>query len=551
MSARVILDVFMGHADDHGVVRDMSMDEIAAAAEMSTRNAQYTIRALEAHFWISTKQTKIHRTLNEKNVYRLLPKGRLWKTKRVVRASSREWSERNSGRDPSTKGAKRRGDPDSHDLSRCAAPVALALAPDVIGDGVAPRPADPEGREGGMVPVLGDPPSNSTNEEPTPETGPAQREIPERTAGDAHDDLDVIGPRGAHALRDPISALHHRIQETLIAADAGDLAGDDYEGRIARKFPHHAEHELLQKIRLAGQLRKLDIFKAGTRPCVWTSGNVDNMRAAFWKKLDRAKLRPVQLPREAPKPIPGTRDADGYFVPEKTPDWQIKDLAGEDRARAQNPAQGSGSGTPAPPRVDASPARAHLPAMSTEAAVARVRAALAASYHDVAPLAEHATDTVARTIVDRHTAGGANGGRLAVDDVCAVIAQYATFNAFKAKRNEMVPPPATLLRFLYAEIRNAQPGCAKTITAKLAETKFTPAKGQRQAFNKQPGESLKHLDRPAPPLDMAKVREALALAKQPIVFDAPKPAPPPAEVYEDRVAFLQRMRLQRERNGRT
>ena len=401
-----------------------------------------------------------------------------------------------------------------------------------------------------MVPVLGEPPSNSTTEEPTHATGSAQREIPERAADDAHDDLDVIGPRTAYALPDLVPVLHHRIQETLIAADAGDIIGEGYEGRIARRFPHHTEEQILGKIRVAGQLRKIDIFNGGKSARVWLSGNVSAMRGAFFNKLCRKIAQPPAAHVEPPaKPIPGTRDANGYFVPEKTPDWQIKDLAGEDRARAQNPAQGSGPSTPALPRVDASPARAHLPAMSTKAAVARVRAALAASYHDVAPLAEHATEAVARTIVDRHTAGGANGGRLAVDDVCAVIAQYATFNAFKAKRNEMVPPPATLLRFLYAEIRNAQPGCAKTITAKLAETKFTPAKGQRQAFNKQPGESLAHLDRPKVQIDPAKLRELLT--PKPRVVDAPKPTPKPAEVYEDRVAFMQRMKLQRERNGRT
>ena len=546
VAARVVLAVLLNNADAEGKVYDLSVRDITDQAERySKRTVQRALRALEGHFWISTIPKKVRRDWNEKNVYNLMPGGVAWTDPRSLGLSSAGWADHRVGKPLVLK--PRRGDnrparSESHDLSRCAAPVALALPPNVFGDGVAPRPADPEGREGGMVPILGDPPSNSTTEEPTHATGSAQREIPERAADDTHDDLDVIGPRAAHALPDPIPVLHHRIQETLIAADAGDIIGEGYEGRIARRFPHHTEEQILGKIRVAGQLRKIDIFNGGKSARVWLSGNVSAMRGAFFNKLCRKIAQPPAAHVEPPaKPIPGTRDANGYFVPEKSHGMQsgpqIEDLAGEDRARAQNPAQGSGSSTPALPRVDASPARAHLPGMSTEAAVARVRAALAASYHDVAPLAEHATEAVARTIVDRHTAGGANGGRLAVDDVCAVIAQYATFQAFKAKRNEMVPPPATLLRFLYAEIRNAQPGCAKTITAKLAETKFTPAKGQRQAFNKQPGESLAHLDRPNAPLDMVKVREALALAKQPLVFEQPKP-PPMSEEDKQRIRSI-------------
>jgi len=537
MSSRAILDVFMAHADDHGVVRDLSMDEIAAAAEMSTRNAQYTIRALEAHFWISTKQTKIHRTLNEKNVYRLLPRGRLWKTKRVVRASSREWAERNAGRDPSTKGAKRRGrSPDPS--SRCAGPVALALPENVIGESVASRPADPEGREVGDGHA--DAPAVAS---PVPPSSPVV----------AFDDLDVMGCKSdapyVPERRDPLE-VPQKIRAALVTAGLAAAIGEGFEERLHDLAGHRGwtTTGLLTRIAIVGEKRAAAAFRAVGEPCKWDVA-ADPLRAKVYQCVRYAEL-PGELVTEAKPDRPREEFSVAREWPKVAP-WKDPEPAEADRARAQNPAQGSTSSTPALPRVDAPPARAHVSGMSTEAAIARVRAALAATYHDEKPLAEHATEAVARSIVDRHTAGGANGGRLAVDDVVAVIAQYATFNAFKAKRKEMVPPPATLLRFLYAEIRNAQPGCAKTINAKLAETKFIPSKTQRQNFNKQPGDTLAHLDRPKVPLDMAKVKEALEKAGKPLVFKAAPPPPPPAEVYEDRITFLQRMRLQREKNGRT
>lgn len=514
------LNVLLKHMDPSGFCDGLTVQELADYAGCSKRTIQRGMNDLGILGWIVRKPQKITRRYNEPNRYQALQKGALGKRRRL-RAKPKKKAVSSAGDDSYGR------DQSSPDLSRCAGPVALPTSPSVLGEGVAPRPADPEGYEGGMAPAPDAPPRTPANEVELPVTGPAQPEIPERAAVDAHDDLDVIGPRTAHALRDPIPVLHQRIQETLIAAGAGDIIGDDYEGRIARKFPRHTEEQILAKVRAAGQLRKIDLFKAGTGPCVWTSGTVSERRGAFYNKLSRKIAQPVTSRTYDPptKPRPGTKDADGYFVPEKSHGLlagsQIVEPAGEDRARAQNPAQGSGSSTPVSARVDALQPRAHVSGMSTAAAIARVRAALAASYHDVTPLAEHATEAVARTIVDRHSADGPNGCRLTTDDICATIAHYATFQAFKAKRNEMVPPSATLLRFLMAEIRNATPGCAKTIRAKLADTKFIPSKTQRQNATKQPGDSLAHLDRP-------KVRLTMEMLQSSGFFDPKtKPTTPP------------------------
>lgn len=381
----------------------------------------------------------------------------------------------------------------------------MPTSPSVLGDGVAPRPADPEGREGGDghadVPAVASP-------------------VPPSSPAEPFDDLDVMGCKSDKPYiperRDPLEA-QEKIRAALVTAGLAAAIGAGFEERIQDLAGHRGWTTigLLTRIAIVGEKRAAAVFRAVGEPTSWDVA-ADPLRAKVYQCVRFAEL-PGEIVTEAKPERPREEPSIARDWPKIAP-WKDR-IAEVDRARADQ-AQGSGSSIPAPARVDALPPRAHVSGMSTAAAVARVRAALAASYHDVTLLAEHATEAVARTIVDRHSADGPNGGRLTTDDVCAVIAQYATFQAFKAKRNEMVPPSATLLRFLYAEIRNASPGCAKTIRAKLAETKFIPSKTQRQNATKQPGDSLAHLDRPKKPLTMEMLQSSG-------FFDPKKPATAP------------------------
>ena len=131
MAARVVLAVLLNNADAEGKVYDLSVRDITDQAERySKRTVQRALRALEGHFWISTIPKKVRRDWNEKNVYNLMPGGVAWTDPRSLGLSSAGWADHRVGKPLVLK--PRRGDnrtarSESHDLSRCAAPVALTL----------------------------------------------------------------------------------------------------------------------------------------------------------------------------------------------------------------------------------------------------------------------------------------------------------------------------------------------------------------------------------------------------------------------------------------
>lgn len=482
MSARAMLAVFLEEADTDGEVTELSVSELADRAEMSRRQAQYVLRGLEAHGWISTKHIKRTRRMNERSIYRLLPAGRPWKPKEYPRLSSRSWAAKNSG-------------------SGCAKPGADSPDPFFPGfAGGSSRDAVVAGscREGGTCSV---PPETPTSESAsTPSANHEKKDPPHDDAeGEgppkAEEDLDQIGPAIPHVPASRQDTTLEEIRAALVNAGMSVVIGDGFESRLralamgrAMKLP-----ELLRRIAIIGQKREKLIFNAAGKSTIWDADR-SIQRGVIFKKIT----------------------------------WLENDPVGEDRGRARvEPSREIQIARMVQRTIAACDRERHAHSDTMRDAVRQVKEALGASYFGVKPLEEHATEANAALVVGQYTAEGANGGRLALADAIATIKLFATFTAFKLKRNEPVLPAMTW-RFLLAEIRKARPGSAAELNKKLANMTFYEKPAARAPVNRQPD---------TPP----EMREALArsMAKAAQANTSPAPVQTSSEELAEREKLRQ------------
>lgn len=471
-----MLAVFLEEVDADGEVTELSVSELAERAEMSRRQAQYVLRGLEAHGWISTKHVKRTRRMNERSIYRLLPAGRPWKSKEYPRLSSRSWAAKNSG-------------------SGCAKPGADSPDPFFPGfAGGSSRDAVVAGsrREGGTCSV---PSETSTSESTSTASANHEQKDPPHDDAEgegppkAEEDLDQIGPAIPHVPTPRQDTTLEEIRAALVNAGLSIVIGDGFESRLrtlamsrAMKLP-----ELLRRIAIIGQKREKAIFNAAGKSTIWDADR-SIQRGVIFKKIT----------------------------------W-LDDPVGEDRGRARvEPSREIQIARMVQRTIAACDRARHAHSDTMRDAVKQVLEALGASYFGVKPLEEHATEANAALVVGQYTAEGANGGRLALADAVATIKLFATFTAFKLKRNEPVLPAMTW-RFLLAEIRKARPGCAAELTKKLAGMKFYEKPAARVPVNRQPD---------TPP----EMREALArsMAKAAQASATPVPVQTSAEELAER-----------------
>lgn len=445
--AREILTYLSDQSDYQGVSQ-VTIDEIAQAVECCERTVQRYLALLRVKHWLWVSYIKIGPKRNEPNVYRLLVNGEPWQRGEALTKSTRpsSWpSAEQRARDPKEKRTRRRGSADR----------------DAVEDGAQAagvRGGAPEENGNTVVPVSPQEAFETSGSPPPPE-------------GDGSDtadtDLDAIGPRVPFRpptrprVRPVRLTFAEQIRSLLVLCGFESLAGDGLEIRLSRMFMArsiHAEAPVEHLLSVLATKRQESLLAAGEDgPSPW-KGSVDAQRAYLF-----AALRNMQLPQLDPK----TR------VPLRpSPHRELERLR----------------------RVDAPPVREHestmafVPSKTLGGEIAKqIHDAIVATYHGVQPLKDVDAVTIANRLQHRCIETGS--GTLYVADIVGTIQLFATYQAFRMKRNE-VTPPAALESFLMAEMKKIKRGCGAEKAAQAAKAKPF---GASSAPIRQPGTDLNHL----------------------------------------------------------
>jgi len=451
-TAREILTYLSDQSDYQGVSQ-VTIEEIAQAVECCERTVQRYIGMLRIKHWLWVSYIKIGPKRNEPNVYRLLLNGDPWQRGETLTQSTRPPSRPSAEqrtRDPKEKRARRRNSADRDAVEEgTQAAGDGGGAPEENGNTVQRRsPQDAFDSGGSAPPTEGD----------------------RRDTADTDSDLDAIGPRVPYRpptrphVRPARLTFAERIRSLLILCGFESLAGDGLEIRLSRMFMArsiHADAPVEHLLSVLATKRQESLLAAGEGPSPW-KGTVDAQRAYLFAALRKMQLPELDLTKK-PKPA------------RLSPRHELENLR-----RAE--------------RVDAPPVREHentmafIPSKTIGGEVAqKIHDAIVASYHGVQPLKDLDAVVIANRLQHRCIETGS--GTLHVDDIVGTIKLFATYQAFRLKRNE-ITPPAALESFFFAEMKKIVRGCGAEKAAQAAKAKPF---GSSSAPIRQPGTDLNHL----------------------------------------------------------